>query len=340
MLLALALRAFADDNAENSVDPVLLLQLWGTAWDQDADVQADSTGIGDIEDDPGVKLKRFRLGFAGQHDALSYRLVAGLSAPYDGLETPDESVEVVDALMSYRVVKGLSLQAGRAKVPFSRDQIMSTAELTFQEKGFVAEYIAPDRALGFLVIGQGAGVRGQVGVFNSGGSLFGDDNAGKTYVGRVEYTLGQRDVYSFYGKGEGLGLGIGAGGFMTDDVGIRTTAAGGDVMLRVAGLGLLVDGAWSTLSPDDTDVVVPGVFAETTRTAITTQVSYALGVWEPAVRFSGYNDSTLGQYGQILGGLVWHGNDDVLRVGGGYVHRLEEGNLPNSTIRLWTQMSF
>ena len=58
MLLLLA-TAHADDTAlqewAKAVQPVALLQLWGTAYDQDVDVQADATGYATPRTTPGSR---------------------------------------------------------------------------------------------------------------------------------------------------------------------------------------------------------------------------------------------------------------------------------------------
>ena len=109
-------------------------------------------------------------------------------------------------------------------------------------------------------------------------------------------------------------------------------------MLRAAGLSLLVDGAFSHLAPTATSVDSPEVWAETDRYGVTTQLSYQAGPIEPAVRFSLYDDSTLGQYSHLLVGGAWHTAEDHVRVGLGYELRLEaQDSVDNDTARLWAQ---
>lgn len=344
MLLLLSSLALAD--GPNAPTPVGLLQLWGTVYDMDQDPQADASGIGDPEDDAGLKVKRARVGFQDTAGPLMYRLTLGVSAPYDGFNHEGEEIGIVDAVMGYRVAPSFVLQAGRSKIPFSRDQMMGAADLTFQERGLGAEYIVPDRALGAVAIGIFGDFKAQLGVFNSSTDLFGDDSQGKTAILRAETSLGERDTYAFWGgPGRGASLGFGASGLWTDDVTTRTFAAGGDVLLRVRGLAMMLDGSWSKVSPFDSTEGTPGVFAPTTRLAVTTQVSYSVGIIEPAIRFSGYDDSSLGKYGHVLAGVVVHGGTntagyDRFRLGAGYEMRLEEQGIPNDTVRLWTQVKF
>ncbi|MDP2305494.1 MAG: porin [Pseudomonadota bacterium] len=324
------------------IRPVGLAQVWVTAWDMDEDAVADASGYGDPEDDVGFKLKRFRLGLAGEEKGLDWALVVGLTAPYDGFDEEDGSIEIVDAHVGYRW-KGLGVKVGRDEVPFSRDRMISSGEQTFTERGMIAEHIAPGRDLGASVWGERWGAKVTLGVFNSGGDIFGDDNLGKTFLGRVEYSRGDADVYETWGGSRKLSYGLGVGGFMTDDVSTATQAVGADLILRVAGLTVLVDAALADVSPTNSDLAVPGVWAQTTRRGLTGQIGYGLGAFEPAVKVSLYEDSSVGGYTTLLGGVVWHGGmddrgRDRVRIGAGYVLRMEESAIANDSVRLWAQV--
>lgn len=347
LLSLLVVSALAEDGPTPDMPhPVGLLQLWGTVYDQDQDVQADPTGVGDVEDDPGIKVKEMRFGLQDSNGPLIYRISVGVSSPYDGYEAGSEGVEVVDAVMGYQIAHWFALQAGMSKVPFSRDHIMGAADLTFQERGIGSEYIAPERAMGVVGIGMAKHAKVQLGLFNSSESLYGDDSKGKTLVLRAEGDIGERDTYAFWGgPGRGAAVGVGGGGFWTDDISTRTFGANADLLFRVKGLAVMVDGAWSSISPLDTQVEAPGVLSDTTRTALTAQASYSFGIIEPSLRFSNYNDTGLGNYNQVMAGVVLHGgtnlaNYDRFRVGAGYVLRLEEQDIPNDTVRMWTQVRF
>lgn len=329
-----------DFDIRDYVEPVALLQVWGTAMDQDTDAQADATGYGDPEDDPGIKLKRLRLGIKGHAKGLRWRFALGTEAPYDGLETPDENVGVEDALVGYEPIDGIGVEVGKGKVPFSRDQLMGAGDLTFTERGIAGEHIAPERSLGASLYASRWGGKLQVGVYNSGGTLFGDDNPGKTFAGRLEYTLGKADPYKFYGGAEKkeFALGVGGSGFLTSDVSTDSNGVGADLMVRVFGVSLMVDAAMSTLTPTNTTVASPEVQGDTDRQGITAQISYALGPIEPAVRYTAFKDSGLGDYSQFLGGLAVHFIEDRVRVGAAYVVRMEgQSPVENDTVRLWAQ---
>ncbi len=321
-----------------TVQPYALLQLWLTAYDMDADAQADATGYGDPEDDEGLKVKSFKVGVGGEVKQWRYRLGVGSSAPYDGLSEPEEPIEVEDAWIGVVPVKGVKIQVGNSKLPFSRDQLMSTGDLVFTERGIASEHLVPDRSLGLLATFSRGGGTFSVGGFNAGGDLFGDSSRGKTVVGRLEWDVGKADTYATWGQRKEFGLGVGANAYYTIGEATDTWAAGGDAMLRVAGLSVLVDGAFSRISPTATTVASPEVFEETDRWGVTGQVSYQVGPVEPAVRFSMFDDSTLGQYSHMLAGGEWHTAEDHIRLGAGYELRLEGADaIDNDTARLWAQ---
>jgi hypothetical protein len=320
------------------VAPVAMAQVWVTAYDMDSDEQADSTGYGDPEDDPGLKFKRLRLGLAGAGKRWDYAFVVGNDAPYDGLSDHEEDVQVLDAFVTAQPTKGFDVRLGKQKVPFSRDQMMAASELTFQERGIGSEHIAPERDLGLTLAYGRKGGKFTAGVFNAGGDLFGDEAAGKTFVGRLEWAAGKANTYQTWGDKKEFGFGVGAGGYYTMGVATSQWAAGGDAMLRVHGLSILADGAFSHLAPTNTDIASSEVFAETDRWGVTTQIGYQIKSIEPAVRFSMFNDSALGSYTQVLAGGEWHTGEDHIRVGAGYELRLEgQDPYDNDTARLWAQ---
>jgi hypothetical protein len=327
---------FAVDGA--TVQPSALLQLWLTAYDMDADTQADSSGYGDPEDDEGLKVKRFKVGIGGEFKKWRYRLGVASNAPYDGLSEPREPIEVEDAWIGVVPVKGLKIQLGQSKLPFSRDQMMASGELVFTERGIASEHLTPERSLGLLASFARGGGKFSLGGFNAAGDLFGDAALGKTVVGRLEWDAGTADTYKTWGDRKDFGLGIGANAYYTMGVATDTWAAGGDAMLRVAGFSMMVDGAFSKVTPTETTVDSPEVWEETDRWGVTAQLSYQVGAFEPALRYSIFDDSTLGQYSHVLAGGEWHTAQDHIRLGAGYELRLEGSDaVDNDTARLWAQ---
>jgi hypothetical protein len=251
----------------------------------------------------------------------------------------------VDATVGYER-KGVGIEVGQSEVPFSRELMMSSEELTFTERGFGAEHVAPDRSLGGTIHAGRFGAKLTLGVFNAGGDVFGDDVAGKTLVGRLEYETGG-DSYVTFGPAKGFVFGVGGGVFHTDDLATERLGYGGDLLVRYAGVYLLADVAAETITPTDKDTIQPDVWDPTHRLAVTGQLGCAIGDFEPSIRYSSFIDSSLGDdgqdYGQGMAGVVWHTayderDRDRVRVGAGYVLRLEQTPVKNDTVRLWVQL--
>ncbi len=344
LVTLLCATAFAapEGRPELSVRPVASLQLWGTVWDQDEDLQGDATGFGDPESDAGVSVKRVRLGLVGAIGDVNWEVLVGRTAPFDGFASDSGAIEVIDARIGW-ARDGFSVEAGRGRVPFSRDQMMGSGELTFTERGFGAEHVAPPRSLGLSATAARFGGKITLGVFNSGGTVWGDDNLGKTLVGRAEWATGN-DTYRLWDGGkQTFAFGVGGGAFWTDDQSTRTIGAGGDALLRVAGLSMIADVAWRRVEPGDTTVEAPGVLAPMTRLALTGEVGWAFGPVRPAARWSHMIDEATGAWGLGLFGVTWHifpddKRRDRLRLGLGYVLRVEPDARPNDGVRLWAQV--
>jgi len=329
--------------------PTALIQSWITVYDMDQDRQADPAGYGDPEDDPGMKLRRARLGVEGESDVLKYAVSVGFSAPFDALTTPGSEIELVDAYVGYAPVKDLWIQGGVSKPPIGREQLMSSSELALAERSVESEWLVPGRDAGVMGDWRTHGdarVRLRAGAYNGNGDLLGDNNNGKLVAGRAEFAFGPGRTYQTWGGDKGFTLGVGADGYYNADVSTGTGSAGGDLMLRVAGLSLMAEGRFAHLSPRNTDVRAPGVFDPVNRWGGLAQVSYGIGPVEPAVRFSLFDDNTSakdnGDVAELLAGVTGHLLDDHARVGAGYVMRMEMGGatIPNDTVRIWTSLRY
>jgi hypothetical protein len=81
--------------------------------------------------------------------------------------------------------------------------------------------------------------------------------------------------------------------------------------------------------------------ATSVAVGVTGEANVAVGRFQPAARVSYYSDSAIGSWTQVLAGVVVHagvaGTQDIVRVGAGYVLRLESDPIPNDTVRLWVQ---
>lgn len=332
-----------------TLHPVGLLQLWGTAYDFDENAQADTTGYGDPEDDPGVKVKRARLGLRAEWGELRLGIVGGAGASYDAFSEDERDFSLYEASLGWDHVAGachIGVDAGVIQLPFSADGLMGSGDLTFQERGIAAEHIVDDRGTGIVgnIGARGGGIKGTVGVFNSGFDPFGDDNLGKSIVARVDGKIGKRKTDVLWdpaGERAGLGLGLGAAGIYTADIATTTMGATGDVVLRAGPLSAFGEGTFATITPTATDVASPEVTDPTTQIGVTGEVNVAIGRFQPAARVSWFSDSALGDWTQVLGGVIVHagvqGSPDIVRVGAGYVLRVESDPVKNDTVRLWVQ---
>ncbi len=330
-----------------SFEPVALVQVWATAWDQDLDPQADPAGYGDPEDDPGFKIRRARLGGKGSlGKGFTYEVVVDAGSPYDAWKEADTDVHLHDAMLGWQR-GGLQLGIGQQKVPYSREALMSSGEILFTERAVVTEHMVPDRETGLTAAYRWNGLGIDAGIFNGSGSFIGDDNIGFLSGGRLSYTNAEagEDMVT-WGEIDGLVYGVGANAFYNDDLATSTLGAGGDVIVRVAGLSALIEGHWANIQPTSTDIAPADVLDGTPRLGITGQVGYSIGVFENAVRFAMYDDDMdtedNGDIWELYGGTTIHLVDDHARVGFGYVHRHEMAGqtLPNDTIRLWVQAKY
>jgi hypothetical protein len=327
--------------------PSGLLQVWATAWDQDEDPSTDPAGYGDPEDDLGFKIRRARVGLEGEADQFRYSLLVGVASPFDQVGGGDEAVNLVDAYGSTRVVDDLWISLGLQKVPVSREMLMSAGDLALGERSVATIWLAPGRDMGLVIdgsLGTSTKLRARGGVFNGNNDPFGDDDPGMLLALRVDASTGGADLDSSHGTAEGLSLGLGLDGWVDQSFSTKTLGAGGDLAVRLGGLTALLEGRFVRIEPiQGGDVEPPESWSETTRVGGLAQVGYSLGSWEPAVRFSTFDDSTSaednGDVAGLLAGVTWHGAGDAIRVGAGYVKRIERSGATtaNDTARIWLQ---
>ena len=370
LVAALALPAAAKDRgARKRGEPSVpapevtgLLQVWGTAWDQDQDEQADPAGYGDPEDDVGFKIRRARIGVEAENDDLRYDIEVGFASSYDAVApVSSTSIQLVSADAGYQVAKGVWISGGVQQVPVTRSFLMSTGQLATGDRALASQWSIPGRDVGVLLDGTtgskadgGFKARLRAGVFNGNGSnagsaasaLLGDNNDGLLIAVRAEGVYGPGSAYRTWGEVDGFTIGF-AGDFWTeDDLNTKTLGYGGDVLMRVAGLAVLGEAHLHTISPNNSDIIAPGVLADTPRLGLTGQVGYSVWMVEPVVRYSRFDDNRdledNGDVALIEGGVTWHGLDDGLRAGLLYVHRQEVSGLAlaNDTLRLWMQLQF
>ena len=94
--------------------------------------------------------------------------------------------------------------------------------------------------------------------------MFGDDNAGKMFVGRVDFTVGDAPTLKTYGVVDGVTIGL--GGDVVYDQGIATDELilGGDLIVRAQDCPS-AEVRSGSLTPTETTLDVPEVLSETER---------------------------------------------------------------------------
>ncbi|MCA9490484.1 MAG: hypothetical protein KC621_11190 [Myxococcales bacterium] len=340
------------------------IQVWGTVWDQDVDAQADPATYGDPEADPGFALNRARFGMdgfvamrnlPGRHQ-VDYAIALGLAAPYDVLTAEDTDVQLVDGFGRWALPTDMgttSLSVGMQRVPFGRENNISSATIPFQESGVASNWMAPSRGVG-VVAGQslrfGEGeqpvtVLARVGGFQPG-DPFGTDGPQMLFDGRLELSIG--DTYTTWNKDLKSALGVGGAALVRTEPGTTVSSVEGDLLARYKVVTLVGEVMASTISPVDTDIQQPGVVEQTHQLGWTAMLSgwipvkKASGI-EPAVRLSSFDDATaLESSGDVMilhGGATWRNLLPRTDLGAGYVHRAElHTEVPNDTVRLWVQV--
>jgi hypothetical protein len=344
------------------------LQVWATVWDQDVDPQADPATYGDPEADPGFSIHRGRLGFdgyvpmgegKGRHQ-VDYALSVGIAAPDDVLQESDTDVQLVDGFGRWALPYSAgtsSLALGLQRVPFSREAMMSSADLVFQEGAPGTNWLAPARGVGALAaqsfrFAQGedaAQVLVRLGAFNNDGDLFGSQGPGLLASARAELVMGE--TYRTWSPRKKPALGIGAAALRDADVSTLGTGFEADLIARYSLFTVMGELVSSKISPTDTTVQDPVLVASTNRLGWLGQLS----VWIPAplggreasgievaARYSSFDDATAldnnGDVQLLHAGATWRNLLPRTDLGAGFIHREEPDGVPNDTIRIWTQV--
>ncbi len=330
--------------AEHST-PYGLVQVWGIAWDQDQTPQADSAGYGDPEDDIGFKIRRARIGLDGDWGEISYRVGMGYGSGFDGIDTRS-GIEIIDASIGYSLHPNLDARAGLMKVPFGRDNAVSSSQLALGERSVIANHITPDRDVGLVMDGDAMGLRVQAGLFNGNASLAGDENPGVLAVTRISYDRGPANTYQTFGTVDELSFSVGGNVAYNWDTATQELIFGVDLGLRVSGLAVLLDVQAARIAPSNTTIDQPDVLRPTLRDGCVLHVSYTLkDMWEPAIRLEWFDDDTETDGGEIAMasvGFTAHLAEDRLQAGAALVHRQEykDPAVPNSTLRGFVQVAW
>ena len=353
--------AAADEGVtEPSLNAWGQVQVWGTLLDQDTAVQADPATYGDPELDPGFNIPRGRMGFYGtlpsNQDWLQAQWAVGfgVGSVTDALRTSDTDVQLIDGFG--RILVGdndmlTSLTVGQQKVVLSREQLMSSRDLVFQDRGIIGDWLSHGRDTGATLAQQvGVGDAGQValrlGAYNGNASFLSDDDPGVALAGRLEFELG--DSYRTWSPTLDSALGVGLNAFTNPTLGTKRDTVGGDLLARYKWVTFLAEYLTSGVQPGDSTVAPPSVSEATRQSGLTTQLSVFVPFnggngLEVAGRFATFDDAAAyednGDVQLIDAGFTWRNPIPGFDLGAGYIHRAEVHGrtIPNDSVRVWIQ---
>lgn len=150
-----------------------------------SDFQGDDVRSDDWEG--GFQLRRAKLGFAGHiaDPRLTYDIV--LAA-----DREDGSVEVEDAIIGYSYSDELTLMGGKFKLPFLRQELISSKRQLAVDRGLVTEFFTLDRSEQIALNWASDTLRAAIS-FNDGAdeefSTAGADAVEYAFTGRIDAKL-------------------------------------------------------------------------------------------------------------------------------------------------------
>ena len=214
---------------------------------------------------------------------------------------------------------------------------------TLSERAVPSIWLVPNREIGLLAdytTGSKKMKVGSVRVSSMAMNHFGDNNVGTYTLSVLACFWGK---YQTYGTVKKPTIGFGVDYFMNNDLATTTTSFGADTMIRVQGLAVMAEARLSNIKPTQTDLADSDVLAEVDRLGYLVQLGYTVNNFEPAIRYSTFDDNRsivdVGDVSELLSGVNYHWRDGQLRAGAGYVVRMESENavVNNNTARLWLE---
>jgi hypothetical protein len=320
--------------------PIVLLALQVTPYvGDDSFFQA-----GDIAEREGFRLRRGRLGFAGDFmERARFAVSTELSSSEDG------KVRIYDAWLGYTQFEWLRAYAGARTVPYSRSALARSGNAALIERPLAVRAMAPQHQIGAALDGElWEGKLGYTGgVYNGfqrseyfyagyeeNYAPFGNRFHGLAYAGRLRAApLGRLDPTIADERHSPFRFGVGASYFYSDGGAVNTHSAAGDALLHVAGFHLLAEALWSLADPDETPTVPTDAVEQVTAFAAVGEAGYMileemLGV---TARFEWIDPNTNtdneGDNWLLTAGASYQLLDRLLRVQAEYTHREEINGL-------------
>jgi phosphate-selective porin len=131
----------------------------------------------DADADPDLEVRRSRIGAEVRWRRLKVEVE---------VDPADDEERLKDAFVAFKVVKALSLQAGRSKLPGSPERLRPAARTDLIERSLLASHLATDRGFGLVATGEvGKRFSYSAGVFAGDGQRA-EARTGTTLAGRVE----------------------------------------------------------------------------------------------------------------------------------------------------------
>jgi hypothetical protein len=109
--------------------------------DNDDDDITSGSETNDLESQTGFQLRRAKVKFSGHVINPNFFYTVGLASDRD-----DGDVFAEDVIVGYKVSDELSVQGGVFKLPFLRQELISSTSQMVMERGIVTEFFTLDRA--------------------------------------------------------------------------------------------------------------------------------------------------------------------------------------------------
>ncbi len=166
----------------------------------DFGVLGDPARIGSIDEsgsfapDHGLgtttEFRRARLGVEGEITHWKYKFEADFA---------NNEVDVTDAYLEYKGIKGVGITIGNQKTPVSMNEQTSSRFITFMERAAFTDAFGFSRELGVTVNFHGKNWHWKSGVFSDAGFGGNDENNGVVLASRAHYTLPLPDGFLHLG---------------------------------------------------------------------------------------------------------------------------------------------
>jgi hypothetical protein len=336
------------------IAPVVLVQVQAVPYvGDDAFYQS-----GDIAEEPGFRMRRARVGFAGElYDVAPFEVSAEL------VSDQGATARLNDAWIGYRFREWLEVYAGAHKVPFSRAAIMSAGSMALIERPLSVKAMAPIRQVGVHVEGSffDGALHYYAGVWNgfqrsdqfywgyqNNATSFGNRFDDLAYSARIATEpLGKlgSEVADFEHSPH-LKLGGGVAYFFSDG-GTRDIHGGeADMLVHWKGLHFMGEVLFSQVDPEDVPTQPTTQIARIKSLAGYGEVGYAILMdrlavsarveWvDPNLDVSSESDSLV-----ITGGASYFVVEELIKAQLDYMHRQELGgsSLKNDILALQLQL--